>query len=94
MSITRTAKARTISLMAAAGMIGGAFLAVPASADTPGPRWMNVAQVTRAIARQGYRVVEIEADNGRWEGEMIRGYRRFEFHANPRTGRLTWIRRD
>ncbi len=85
---------RTISLMGAASMIGGAFMAVPASADTPGPRWLNVAQVTREIARQGYRVVEIEADDGRWEGEMMRNGRRFEFRANPRTGRLTWIRRD
>ncbi|KHL26898.1 hypothetical protein PK98_09560 [Croceibacterium mercuriale] len=79
---------------AAALVSGGLATTMPARADTPGRNWMQVEQVTRAIAAQGYRVIEIEADDGHWEGEMVKDAVRYDFHADPRTGRLTKIERD
>lgn len=65
------------------------LLAAPAFADRPGPGWVSQAALTRMVAKQGYRITKVEADEGHWEGEMIRAGKIYEFHADPRTGRLT-----
>lgn len=72
-------------------IIAGALLSViatPALAEHPGRDWLSLRALTDAIAKQGYQVTEAEADDGHWEGEMTRNGVRYEFHADPRTGRL------
>lgn len=77
-----------LALVGAAAFVSGVLAyTMPARADTPGRNWASVEQVTRAIANQGYRVIEIEADDGQWEGEMVKENIRYDLHADPRTGR-------
>ena len=67
----------------------------PARADQPGPDWMPAQQVIEQVLRSGYtQVSELEADDGRWEGEGIKNGRKMEFHADPRTGVITFERLD
>jgi hypothetical protein len=67
------------------------LLAFPAFADRPGPGWSSQPGLERAIQKQGYHVTKVEADDGHWEGEMTKAGKLYEFHADPRTGRLTKI---
>lgn len=60
-----------------------------AMADTPGTDWMPAQQVTQKLLQSGYSsVIELEADDGHWEGEGIKNGRRMEFHAAPKTGAI------
>jgi len=44
-------------------------------------------QVKTKVLQSGYsQVTELEADDGRWEGEGIKNGKRMEFHADPKTG--------
>lgn len=65
----------------------------PAFADVPGRGWVSAARVTDMLAKRGYRVNKIEADDGRWEGEAVRAGRKFEFHASPTDGTITKLKR-
>lgn len=76
--------------LAIAAMLA-ASTSVPALADQPGRGWLTQPALSRAVSRQGYRVLKVEADDGHWEGEMSKAGRRYEFHADPRTGHLTKI---
>ncbi|VVT25160.1 conserved exported hypothetical protein [Sphingomonas sp. EC-HK361] len=69
-------------------------LPVAANADVPGRGWMSSAKVSRTLAKQGYRVIKIEADDGHWEGEATRGGRKYDFHVDPHSGRVTKMERD
>lgn len=66
----------------------------PAFADVPGKDWISAQRVTALLAKRGAKVTKIEADDGHWEGEALRRGVRYEFHADPRTGRLTKWERD
>ncbi len=78
-------------------MIGAAlcaFAATPALADQPRRGWIPVGALAKVIERQGYHMTKVEADDGHWEGEMTKAGRVYDFHADPRTGRLTKVERD
>ncbi|MBN9531961.1 MAG: PepSY domain-containing protein [Alphaproteobacteria bacterium] len=63
--------------------------AIPSYADTPGPDWMPPDQVIQKLRQAGYTSIrEIEADNGRWEGEGIKNGVRMDFHADAKTGTI------
>ena len=48
---------------------------------------MPMEQVKTKVLQSGYsQVTELEADDGRWEGEGIKNGKRMEFHADPKTG--------
>jgi len=67
----------------------------PARADKPGPDWMPAQQVTEQILKSGYtQVTKIEADDGRWEGEGIKNGKKMDFHADPKTGVITFEKLD
>jgi hypothetical protein len=67
----------------------------PARADRPGPDWMPAQQVIEQILKAGYtQVTKIEADDGRWEGEGIKNGKRMDFHADPKTGVITFEKLD
>jgi hypothetical protein len=76
---------KTIMTMAAFGLASAAL------ADQPGRNWLDQTALTQAIAKQGYRITKVEADDGHWEGEMTRSQRLYEFHADPLSGHLTKI---
>jgi hypothetical protein len=71
--------------------------AMPAVADpAPGARlnvpraeWMSPAQITDKLVAAGYRVTEIEADDGAYEVELVdKNGTRVEGHVHPATGEL------
>jgi hypothetical protein len=72
-----------------------AVAAVPSFAD-PGSRlnvpraeWMSPAQVTDKLVAAGYRVTEIEVDDGAYEVELVdKNGTRVEGHVHPATGEL------
>lgn len=66
-----------------------------ASADRTGPDWMPAQQVIEQVLKAGYtQVTKIEADDGRWEGEGVKNGKRMEFHADPKTGVITFEKLD
>lgn len=66
----------------------------PALADVPGRNWISSAKVTAMLAKRGYRVTKIEADDGHWEGDAVRRGLKYEFHVDPRSGQVTKMKRD
>ena len=66
-----------------------------ARADQPGPDWMPAEQVKQKVLLSGYtQVTKIEADDGRWEGEGIKNGQKMDFHADPKTGVITFEKLD
>jgi len=78
--------------------------AVPAFADDddyrggsniPHAEWMSASEAIQKLAAQGYKVTEIEADDGRYEFEATNASgKRIEGHAHPATGDVTSTRPD
>jgi hypothetical protein len=66
----------------------------PALADQPGRGWISAARVTTILAKRGYKVSKIEADDGHWEGDAMRGPVKYEFHVDPHSGAVTKLERD
>lgn len=81
-----------VAAAATAALVTPAF--APAFADVPGANWIDSAKVTAMLAKQGYRVTKIEADDGHWEGEAIKENARFDFHVDPHSGRITKMEPD
>ena len=66
-----------------------------ARADQPGPDWMPAQQVIEQVLKSGYtQVTQLEADDGRWEGEGIKNGQKMDFHADPKTGIITFEKVD
>lgn len=76
---------KTIMMVAALGLSSAAL------ADQPGRNWLGRPALTQAVAKQGYQITKVEADDGHWEGEMTKGQKLYEFHADPLSGHLTKI---
>ncbi|TAL78406.1 MAG: PepSY domain-containing protein [Beijerinckiaceae bacterium] len=80
------------TLAIAFALVGGATAAM---ADTPGPDWMPVEAVTQQLRDAGYtRIIQIEADDGHWEGEGIKDGRKMEFRVDPRSGMIIYEEPD
>ncbi len=79
-----------IAAVFAVTALGGA----PALADEPGRGWISSARVTTMLAKRGYKVTKIEADDGHWEGEAARRGAKYEFHVDPKSGKVTKLERD
>jgi Peptidase propeptide and YPEB domain len=66
-----------------------------AKADQPGADWMPAQQVIEQVLKSGYaQITQLEADDGRWEGEGIKNGQKMDFHADPRTGVITFEKLD
>lgn len=66
-----------------------------ARADQPGPDWMPMEQVKAKVLQSGYtQVTRLEADDGRWEGEGIKNGQKMDFHADSKTGVITFEKLD
>lgn len=69
-------------------------IGTPALAEMPGRGWIASGKVKAMLAKRGYRMTRIEADDGHWEGEAVRRQARYEFHVDPHSGRVTKLERD
>ncbi len=79
-------------------------LAVPAFAgdddyvgrlNVPRDQWLSTSQIVQKLEGQGYKVHEIEADDGVYEFEAINSAgARIEGHAHPATGEVLDTRPD
>ena len=66
-----------------------------ARADQPGLDWMPAQQVIEQVLKAGYtQVTKLEADDGQWEGEGIKNGQKMDFHADPKTGVITFEKLD
>lgn len=60
-----------------------------AFADELGPDWMPRDQVRQKLLEAGYsKITQLEADDGHWEGEGVKGGKRVEFHLDPNSGAI------
>lgn len=66
-----------------------------ALAETPGPDWMRADQVIQKLLQSGYTLIsKIEADDGRWEGHGVKNGLKMEFHADAKSGIVTFEKLD
>ena len=56
-------------------------IGAPAYADMPGKGWISSANVKNMLAKRGYRVTKLEADDGHWEGEARKANASYEFRC-------------
>jgi hypothetical protein len=64
--------------------------------------WINRARigcpaqhVIEQVLKSGYtQVTQLEADDGRWVSECIKDGKKMDFHADPKTGVITFERFD
>ena len=79
-------------LLIVAGLATG--ISSPTLADVPGRNLISRKKVTAMLAKSGYRVSKIEADDGHWEGDGVRRGLKYEFHVDPYSGRVMKMERD
>ena len=57
--------------------------------NVPKDKWLSPTQITEKLDQKGYKVSEIEADDGPYEVEMTdKNGVRIEAHVHPETGEL------
>lgn len=57
--------------------------------NVPADQWMSTADVIKKLEGEGYKVTEIESDDGAYEVEMTdKNGVRIETHVHPATGAL------
>ncbi|NYE29368.1 hypothetical protein HDE78_002326 [Rhodanobacter sp. K2T2] len=60
-------------------------------ADQPGNGWLSAAAVTQKLDAQGFKHVQaLEAVHGHWEGEAFQHGQLVKFHADAKTGQVTF----
>ena len=81
--------------LAIVALLGSLAAASVAQADVPSPDWMPMEQVKAKVMQSGYtQVYKLKADDGRWEGEGIKNGKKMDFHADPKTGEITFEKLD
>lgn len=57
--------------------------------NVPRDQWLSPAQISEKLAGQGYKVTEIESDDGTYEVDLVdKNGTRIETHVHPATGEL------
>ncbi len=57
--------------------------------NVPVNQWLSPAQISEKLAAQGYKVTEIESDDGAYEVDLVdKNGTRVETHVHPATGEL------
>jgi len=57
--------------------------------NVPRDQWLSPSQVSEKLAAQGYKVTEIETDDGTYEVDLVdKNGTRIEAHVHPATGEL------
>lgn len=86
---------RTYLIAPALALTLAATAAAPAFADNharlnvPRDQWQTPQQISDKLGQKGYKVLEIESDDGAYEVEMVdKNGMRVEAHVHPATGEL------
>ena len=59
--------------------------------NVPADQWMSPSQIAEKLGEKGYRVLEIESDDGAYEVEMLdKNGTRIEAHVHPATAELIY----
>ena len=59
--------------------------------NIPAEQWLSPGEVAEKLSQKGYKVVEIESDDGAYEVELIdKNGTRIEAHVHPATGELLY----
>jgi hypothetical protein len=57
--------------------------------NVPRDQWLSPAQISEKLVGQGYKVTEIESDDGAYEVDLVdKNGTRIEAHVHPATGEL------
>jgi hypothetical protein len=57
--------------------------------NVPRDQWLSPAQISEKLMAQGYKVTEIETDDGAYEVDLVdKNGTRVEAHVHPATGEL------
>lgn len=51
-------------------------------------------KVKSTLAKRGYQVTKLEADDGHWDGDATKAGARYEFHVEPHSSAVTKLERD
>lgn len=79
-----TASILALSLIAAAAP---AFADPNVRLNVPRNEWLSPTQISEKLSAQGYKVTEIEVDDGAYEVDLIdKNGTRIEAHVHPATG--------
>ena len=59
--------------------------------NVPREQWLSPTQITEKLGEKGYKVIEIETDDGAYEVEMTdKNGTRIDAHVHPATGELLY----
>ncbi|HUW73248.1 MAG TPA: PepSY domain-containing protein [Methyloceanibacter sp.] len=56
--------------------------------NVPRDQWLPPSEITEKLSAQGYKVYEIETDDGAYEVEMTKNGTRMEVHVHPATAEI------
>ena len=76
------------ALVAALALPAGAAFAAASIGDFVGK---TAAEMTASLEQQGYKVGEIEMEDGNLEAKVVLDGKPFEIYADPRTGQIVEI---
>jgi len=84
-----------IAACAACAIAAGAFAAPAAFAQAQTGERLSISQIDQRLSAQGFRVFEIEWDDGKYEVTALNAQNQCrELDVNPRTGEVTRDRAD
>jgi hypothetical protein len=90
----KTSLVATLAVTLVAGAPGAAFAIddlFKTRLNVPAERWLSPMQIAEKLSEKGYKVVEIETDDGVYEVEMIdKNGTRIETHVHPETAELLY----
>ncbi|GFO82615.1 PepSY domain-containing protein [Methyloceanibacter sp.] len=79
-------------------VLGLAMLTAPALAlaksdggkrlNVPRDQWLSPSEIAEKLSSQGYKVIEIETDDGAYEVELTKNGTRMEVHVHPATAEI------
>lgn len=56
--------------------------------NVPRDQWLSPAEIADKLSSQGYKVFEVETDDGAYEVELSKNGTRMEVHVHPATGEI------
>ncbi len=81
----------SMAVAAALALPAGPAFAVPSNGDYVGK---TAAEITESLEQQGYKVGEIEMEDGKLEAKVVMDGKPYEIYTDPRTGKIVEIEED
>lgn len=83
-----TAAALGLSMLVAVPALALAEAGSGNRLNVPRDQWLSPAEITDRLSSKGYKVSEIEADDGAYEVDAVKDGTRMEFYVHPATGEI------